>query len=71
MILQLAVDYNKITLQSFICSSNELVEDVIIALIGPLENDTRFLQEIPFDIRTRNVPVVIKLDTNEFSLQSV
>ena len=56
------------TFQSFVCSSNELVEYMIIALVGFLENNTRFLQEIPFDICTGNVPVVIKLDTDEFSL---
>ncbi len=60
-----------ITLQRFVCSSNELVENMIVPLIGSLEYNARFLKEIPFDIRTSNIPVVIKLDTNEFSLLSV
>ena len=60
-----------ITLQRFVCSSNELVENMIVPLIRSLGNNARFLKEIPLDIRTGNIPVVIKLDTNEFSLLSV
>ena len=62
------MNHIKSTFQRLISSSNKLVKDMIIAFVGSLKHNARFLQEIPLDIRTSNIPVAIKLDTNEFSL---
>ena len=60
-----------LTSYCLVCASDELIEDVVIAFVGSLEDDSRFLQKIPFNVCTYNITLIIEFNANEFSLPLV
>lgn len=59
------------TFESSVGTTYELIENVIIALVGSLKYNSWFLQKVPLDICPCDIPLRIKLDPNEFPLPSI
>ena len=46
---------------------DELVEDVVVALVGSLMDDTSVLQEVIVDVGSDNRSSTVEHDSNEFA----